>query len=477
MLRFRSQSELLLPALVLALEIASVAPLLALAASGLDRDNATGSPFIPLLWVIALLAYWLARRTSGGGEIDARPQATVFLGGVVVAFVAPLVMGVGPLWDAPVFGVAILASGEALLAWWRGVYYASRSDAFSADDLSDIVRRSWIVLAGSLLLIPIVNGIEDDPALVTAAVALPVAALSAFFLLALGQVERADRRAKLFGGSPPDRRQWLTLTAVFAVLTVVIAMGIGAAIGDDTAQAILTPFALAFDAIIFVLSYVLYGIALVLFVLFYPIAWLIERYRKEPEGQQQEEPQNFRDQIDQLKDSGNGGNGFPHWLQLTAEIGAVVLVVALVALLITRTLRKPRTEDVDGESSETHESLWSRELAWNQLKGLFQRGPHDDLERIDLTRTPESVREAYRSLLALAQRDGVPRRPDETPAEFAARLRAAWPALANDVGGLTREYELARYGGISEHTADERARGYWSAIWGARRETTTREKS
>lgn len=469
MLRFRSRSELLLPLLVLALEIASVAPLIALAASGLDSNNDTGSPFIPALLVIAVLAYWLARRTLSGGEVDARTQAVMLLGGLVVALIAPPVMGVGPLWDAPVVGVAILAAAAAILAWWRGIFYASRSDAFSADELSDIVRRSWIVLAGSLLLIPIVSGIDDDPAIVTAGVSLPVAALSAFFMLALGQVQRANDRSKLFGGSPPDRRQWLTFTAVFAVVAVVIAMGISAAIGDDTAQAILTPFVLVFDAVVFVLSYVLYGIALVFFVLFYPIAWLIERFRRDPEGQPQEGGQPLPERIEPSKDSGNGGDGFPHWLQLTAEIGAVILIIALVAYLISRTLRKQRIEEEEGESAETHESLWSRELAWNQLKGLFRRGPHEELERIDLARTPASVREAYRALLALAQRDGIPRREDETPAEFAARLRRAWPALANDVGALTREYEFARYGDVSEQAADDRARGHWAVIWASRR--------
>lgn len=466
--RFRSQSDLLRPLLVFTLEIASVAPLLALAASGLDSNNDAGSPFIPVLLCVALLAYWLARRASGGKDAGMGMQATVFLGGIVLAVVAPLLMGVGPLWDAPVLGVAILASAAALLAWWRGIYYASRSDAFSADELSDIVRRSWIVLAGSLVLIPIFNGIDNDPAIVTAGIALPAAALSAFLLLALGQVERANERSRRFGGSPPDRRQWISFTAVFAVLAVVIAMGVSAAIGDDTAEAMLKPFALAYDAATFVLSYVLFGVALVFLVLFYPIAWLIERYRREPEGQQQEAPRGFRERIDQLQDSGNGG-GFPHWLQLSAEILAVVLVIAVVALLIARTLRKQQAEEEEGEASETHESLWSRELAWNQLKGLFQRGRHDEPERIDLARTPASVREAYRSLLALAQRDGVPRRDDETPAEFAARLRLAWPGLANDVGSLTREYELARYGDVSERAADERARRYWSAIWDSRR--------
>jgi hypothetical protein len=466
MLRFRSRSELLLPVLVLALELASIAPLLALAASGLDSNNDTGAPFIPALLVIALLGYWLARRSTGA-DSDTRAQGIMLAGGVVLALIAPPVLGVGALWDAPVLGVAILAAAEALLAWWRGIYYASRSDAFSADELSEIVRRSWIVLAGSLVLIPVLNGIDRDPAIVTAGIALPVAALSAFLLLALGQVDRANERSRRFGGSPPDRRQWLTFTAIFGVLAVVIAMGIGAAIGDDTARAILAPVIFVIHAIQFVLVYVLYGIGI---VFFYPIAWLIDQLPKKDQQGQQAPQQELQNQPDRSNDAGNGGNGLPHWLQISAEVLAVVIVVALVAYLISRTLRKQRTEEIEGESSETHESLWSRELAWNQLKGLFRRDSHAGVEVVDLARTPASVREAYRALLALAQRDGVPRRTDETPAEFAARLRNVWPMQAHDVAALTREYELARYGEVSEQAADERARQSWASILSERRD-------
>jgi hypothetical protein len=467
MLRFRSRSDLLLPLLVLALELASIAPLLALAASGLDSENDTGAPFIPALLVIALLGYWLARRSTRG-DSDMRAQGVMLAGGVVLALVAPPVLGVGALWDAPVIGVAILAAGEAVLAWWRGMYYASRSDAFSADELSEIVRRSWIVLAGSLVLIPILNGIDRDPAIVTAGIALPVAALSAFVLLALGQVDRANERARRFGGNPPDRRQWLTFTAIFGLLAVVIAMGIGAAIGDDTARAILAPVIFVIHAIQFVLAYVLYGIGI---VFIYPIAWLIDQLPKRKQQGQETPQQALENQPQRNNDTGNGGSGLPHWLQVSAEVLAVVIVIALVAYLISRTLRKQRTEEIEGESNETHESLWSRELAWNQLKALFRRDQHAEVEVVDLARTPDSVREAYRALLALAQRDGIPRRADETPAEFAARLRSAWPMQTNAVAALTREYELARYGEVSEPAADDRARQSWTSIWAARRES------
>jgi preprotein translocase subunit YajC len=453
----------LLPLLVLALEVASVAPLLTLAATGLDADEQSRDPFIPGMFLAAVLAYWLARRAA---NVDSTRYGMV-LGWAVIAAAAPWLTGIGPLWDAPVLGVAILASAEIFLAVWRGIFYAGRPDAFSPDELSGIVQRSWLILAGSVLAIAVLSGIDRDPALRAASVALPLAAISALMLLAMGQMQRAAKRSREVGGTPPDRRRWLTFTLIFAVAIAAIAMGMSAAIGDDTSRTLLTPLRLLFEGVTFVLSYVFYGIALVFFVIFYPLLWLVQRVQREQKPQQQQSD-GFGQQIDKLKE-GSGQGGFPHWLQLSAEIVAVVVIVAVVLWLIARTLKKSSTTEEEIEVEEEHESLFSRDLLMSQLKGLFRRDAGiDPSEPVDLRRTPGSVREAYRALLALAARDGVPRRRDETPAEFALRLRRLWPSLASEIGGLTREYELARYADLTGEAANDRARNYWSAIWAAR---------
>lgn len=453
----------LLPLLVLALEVASVAPLLTLAATGLDADERSRDPFIPGMFVAALLSYWLARRTNGGNT----SRYLFSLGGALLAIYGPWLMGIGPFWDAPVLGVGILATGELLVAVWRGFFYAGRPDAYAPDELSGIVQRSWLILAGSVLAIAVLSGIDHDPALRAASVALPVAAVAALVLLAMGQMQRAAKRSREVGGTPPDRRRWLSFTLIFAVAIAAIAMLISAAIGDDTSRTLLTPLRLLFHGVTFVLAYVFYGIALVFFVLFYPVLWLVQRVQREQNPQQQQSD-GFGEQIDKLKE-GSGQGGFPHWLQLSAEIVAVVIIVAVVLWLIARTLKKSSTADAEIEVEEEHESLFSRDLLMSQLKGLFRReAAAGGGEPVDLRRTPGNVRDAYRALLALAAREGMPRRRDETPAEFALRLRRMWPALASEIGGLTREYELARYAELTGDAANDRAREYWGAIWSAR---------
>ena len=63
-------------------------------------------------------------------------------------------------------------------------------------------------------------------------------------------------------------------------------------------------------------------------------------------------------------------------------------------------------------------------------------------------RTDGAVERLYRRTLGRLSRLGWPRRPNETPHEYAARLRAAGPFAGDDAfDGLTARYAAARFGG------------------------------
>ena len=69
-------------------------------------------------------------------------------------------------------------------------------------------------------------------------------------------------------------------------------------------------------------------------------------------------------------------------------------------------------------------------------------------------RTEGAVDRLYRRTLGRLSRLGWPRRPNETPHEYAARLRAAGPFAGDDAfDGLTARYAAARFGG--QQPADE----------------------
>ena len=68
--------------------------------------------------------------------------------------------------------------------------------------------------------------------------------------------------------------------------------------------------------------------------------------------------------------------------------------------------------------------------------------------------TEGAVDRLYRRTLGRLSRLGWPRRPNETPHEYAARLRAAGPFAGDDAfDGLTARYAAARFGG--QQPADE----------------------
>ncbi|MDH7485602.1 MAG: DUF4129 domain-containing protein [Anaerolineae bacterium] len=58
---------------------------------------------------------------------------------------------------------------------------------------------------------------------------------------------------------------------------------------------------------------------------------------------------------------------------------------------------------------------------------------------------PERVRLFYLFTLRRAREQGVPRRPQQTPYEFAPALKAGWPEIEEELGTLTQAFVEARY--------------------------------
>ncbi|MGH2523018.1 MAG: DUF4129 domain-containing protein [Anaerolineales bacterium] len=132
----------------------------------------------------------------------------------------------------------------------------------------------------------------------------------------------------------------------------------------------------------------------------------------------------------------------------------VVLVIlgvaaALFWLAVRRFLALP-PQEVD----ETRESIISRELIWNQLRGLFARkrstGPTPPAPPyLALTGPPNDprlmVRRAYQGMLEWARQHGLPRPAGQTPGAYAEALVQLSPQLEEAITVLTRAYVRARY--------------------------------
>ena len=119
----------------------------------------------------------------------------------------------------------------------------------------------------------------------------------------------------------------------------------------------------------------------------------------------------------------------------------ILLAVAVIAILVLARLWLRRTRDDDDEVPETREiDRGDREIgrARARRRGRFLRRP-----------MPRDAVGAYRMLLEdLDAHPGLRRQDGETPAEHAARLRAAGHGrLALEL--LAADYGLARFGGIA----------------------------
>lgn len=149
---------------------------------------------------------------------------------------------------------------------------------------------------------------------------------------------------------------------------------------------------------------------------------------------------------------------------------ALFLVVALVGIILFRLTRRPAAVDDDGNVDEHRDSVFSTDLAKQQLRDLFRRRHREGKPpRLDLDQPPRSVRETMTYLEVLARRQGEERRPDETATDFSARLRAHWPGLGAPLVQLPEHYDRVRYGEVTEAGDEEFARRTWSEIWGRRK--------
>jgi hypothetical protein len=79
------------------------------------------------------------------------------------------------------------------------------------------------------------------------------------------------------------------------------------------------------------------------------------------------------------------------------------------------------------------------------------------------------VRDAWRYLQVLAVRQEVARREEETPQDFAARLRGVWPGTATSLNDLAARYERSRYGEIDSEPDFRAAVDDWADIYRRRR--------
>ncbi len=159
-------------------------------------------------------------------------------------------------------------------------------------------------------------------------------------------------------------------------------------------------------------------------------------------------------------------SSFNPLLVLVIKILLPVLIVVLLILIVRLLLRRRRISGTR-RAIEIHESLWSWELFWTQVKAFFralwlrlfpqqaETGQIEDSEsNIANEPTARSIREVYRAMLRWATQHGYPRKRNETPYEFRTRLSTDLPHTEPEVGTVTEAYTAIRYGRVVPSEAD-----------------------
>ncbi len=245
---------------------------------------------------------------------------------------------------------------------------------------------------------------------------------------------------------PNIARRWLIWAAVFlgGVTLAVMILPTGYTVGP-------------LRALLGVISLLVYVITLILGVIAYLGGLLLSLIIPEIE------PKPLEAQLPTPALGTGGGGGAQDWLQLLLSALFWIMVVAIAGYALIRFVRERLG------SGEGDRSWWDRLLTW--LRGLAQRWRTwrqeaqtrlgERLARrqgalpqigapgrfLSLRRLPprEMVRYFYLSTLRRAARAGQPRRPAQTPYEYAAELDRALPELEPDLAGLTGAFITARY--------------------------------
>jgi hypothetical protein len=327
-----------------------------------------------------------------------------------------------------------------------------------------MTQLAWLALTVELVIAALGTGAAADEALASGRVAVPVAIISGLLAVAAGEIEQARRTAIRRGGREPGRGTWLAFAGGATLAIVIVALVIGGLIGQGVWSVLAWPIVNGLWLLSQALLYTLIAIAFLFFLVIYPLIWLIRYLLNGGEPPKRPEAMPAPTNFNQFADCAQQGAS-PAVLD-ALRIGLVAIVIIVCAIVLLRALRRYRGIEPDEDADEERESLWSRELALAQLRGLFSR-KHvvQPTPKLDLTQEPASVREAFLLLTALADREEIGRLPAESATDFAARLEGSWPDTATSVADLTERYVRVRYGEQPDAPDIAGARSAWRSIW------------
>lgn len=416
-------------------------------------------PYGLLAYVIVniLAALWIVRLLDAWGMYESLRQlvfmlvlALIILGSIGVLFppeaAPPVVQSIGdnvtpvqPVSLPPLLPVLGLLS----LVWWRGLRLAIVSLTPTRVAFG---MRLGILFYFAAAVFPNAQDVV-------------LASLPPFFFCGLLAVSlsRATVLREFYGHDTTFGARWGMFMALAAVATTLagftlaaLLAGVDPGVFAQVIQPILAALVFFFTLILTPLFLVIQAIAeaLIAGLAQMPVVEnLIQTPSTEiPQGDPQQigEVAEFFQQLQQFFQRFGG-------LQTCIGVFFVLIVVAVIVLSLRRRQRAALPtdevrEDLEGDTLVGLRQLFRR--GWDALNSALNAVGQFGLGR-DLF-AAWTIRRIYAQMARLAQQEGYPRAPSETPYEYQGTLQNAFPNVRGEIALITEAYVCVHYGELPE---------------------------
>ncbi|MBO0777969.1 MAG: DUF4129 domain-containing protein, partial [Ktedonobacteraceae bacterium] len=405
------------------------------------------SPFVVLMGSASLVRYLeLHSATSEpqGRQLTGAPLVYVLLVAVLLltlwsSIYVQTSAFYDPTWLLVMFNDLLLLAPPAyhtigvvlLLVYlcWRGLRIG-RYDV-EPESVYRMLRLGMGIILGVVVIQGLAHGRADYSFLLLLLIPLFLSLALITHTLANVVFMRKSNRVQFQGNVRKQERALLFAVGGVCGLLLVIGLTFGTAISPEFlagVQRTLAPLSTLYDLLA-------QGIAYAAVLFFMPFEWLLEQFHfRTP-------PVSLRQPTQPTQAHQSPSNPPPEALAVTVSVLKVVLPILLIALvlfLIWLALRVRRARLRAAErDEEIHESLWSWELFWSQVKAFLlgllhllwrrsrpaaQPARAEAPDVLNADPAARNVREIYRALLKLVAGYGYSRRKSETPHEFQRRL-------------------------------------------------------